>query len=126
MTEAGEAGALIAECCRRASVVHPGSCPGGPTGHVSGASGRPSASVRWSTIPSGSMPGRAYLFTNAISGMLRARATWKSCSPIGEVDERGLDAAAHVLGVAQIELEEDRVDVALDRALGDHERLGDG
>ena len=29
------------------------------------------------------MPGRSYLFTNAISGMLRARATWNSCSVCG-------------------------------------------
>ena len=29
------------------------------------------------------MPGRSYLFTNAISGIPRARATWKSCSVCG-------------------------------------------
>src|SRR4051794_19259666 len=45
--------------------------------------------------------------------------------PAGEIDQRGLDAAAHVLGVAQPEFEEDGVDVALDGALGDDEVLGD-
>ena len=54
-----------------------------PTGQVSGASGSSSASVRWSSISSGSMPGRSYLFTNAISGMPRARATRNSCSVCG-------------------------------------------
>jgi hypothetical protein len=45
-----------------------------------------------------------------------------------EEDERRLDARAEVLGglgVREVELEEDRVDVLLDRALCEYERLRD-
>ena len=44
---------------------------------------------------------------------------------VGEVDERGLHAPAEVLGARQPELQEDRVDVLLDGALGEEELLGD-
>ena len=63
--------------------ITPRNAPGMPTGHVSGASGSSSVSVRWSSISSGSKPGRSYLLTNASSGIPRARATWNSCSVCG-------------------------------------------
>src|SRR5919106_409245 len=44
---------------------------------------------------------------------------------LGEIDERGLHPPADVAGLAQPELEEDRVDVLLDRALRQHELVGD-
>src|ERR1700752_1413554 len=40
--------------------------------------------------------------------------------------QRGLDALADVLGVREPELQEDRVDVLLDRARGEKHGLGDG
>src|SRR5215203_6044266 len=50
-------------------------------------------------------------------GVLRGR--------VREVDQRRLDAPADVLRVAEIELGEDAVDVALDCTLGQHERSRD-
>src|SRR3954453_11643642 len=44
---------------------------------------------------------------------------------LGEEDERRLDALADLLDVGEVELEEDRVDVLLDGALGEDELLGD-
>src|SRR5690349_15823647 len=44
---------------------------------------------------------------------------------LGEVDQRRLDPAADLLGLAQPELQEDRVDVLLDCALREHELVGD-
>ena len=44
---------------------------------------------------------------------------------LGQEEQRRLDALADVLGVGQVELEEDRVDVLLDGALGEDERVGD-
>ena len=46
-----------------------------PTGQVAATGVRPSTLSMWSSISSGSRPGRSYLLTNVISGMLRARAT---------------------------------------------------
>ena len=43
----------------------------------------------------------------------------------GQEEQRRLDALADVLGVGEAELEEDRVDVLLDRPLGEDERVGD-
>src|SRR5881275_2555344 len=43
----------------------------------------------------------------------------------GQEHERGLHALAHVVRRRETELHEDRVDVLLDRALGEHERVGD-
>ena len=45
--------------------------------------------------------------------------------PVQE-EQSGLDPLTDVLGAGEAELGEDRVDVLLDRALGQHQRLGDG
>src|ERR1044071_9242031 len=44
----------------------------------------------------------------------------------GEIQQRCLDAAADALRFAKLKLREDRVDVALDRALRDDDALRDG
>src|ERR1700733_2752314 len=44
---------------------------------------------------------------------------------IGQVKQRRLDPPADVVGIAEVKLGEDRVDVFLNRPLGKHERLGD-
>ncbi len=53
----------------------PRKSPGIPTGHVAATGLSPSTDSMWSIISSGSRPGRSYLLTNVISGMLRACAT---------------------------------------------------
>src|SRR4051794_39051625 len=42
----------------------------------------------------------------------------------GQEQQSGLDAPAHIVGVRQVELHEDGVDVLLDCALGQEERFG--
>src|SRR5215203_4735918 len=63
------------------------------------------------------------------SGAPRTRAhmpIWAvSAGRVREVDQRGLHAAADILGVAEVELHEDAVDVALDRTLRQNERPRD-
>src|SRR6476660_4843235 len=44
---------------------------------------------------------------------------------VGEEDQRRLDALAHVVGLGEAELHEDRIDVLLDRPLGQDEGLRD-
>src|SRR3954469_24783130 len=44
---------------------------------------------------------------------------------VGQVDEGSLDAPADVGGLGEAEIEEDRVEVLLDGALGQHEIVGD-
>ena len=66
----------------------------------------------------------------AARGALRPRVACprRSCAlelVASEIEERGLHAQADVLRLAEVELQEDRVDVALDRALRDPEARGD-
>src|SRR6185295_19160696 len=48
-----------------------------------------------------------------------------SGSVAGQIEQRGLDAPVDVAVLGQPELDEDPVDVALDGAFGDLQRLGD-
>ena len=61
----------------------PRKSPGIPTGQVAATGAMPSTDSTWSSISSGSMPGRSYLLMNVRSGMPRARATSKSRSVCG-------------------------------------------
>src|ERR671936_2489901 len=59
------------------------------------------------------------------SRLLRDGLARRALVGLGEEQQRRLHPLGDVLGVGQIELEEDRVDVLLDGALREDERLGD-
>src|SRR6476661_2935562 len=67
--------------------------------------------------------------TRYVRMLMYIGAPLAGCRPtlplISQVEQCCLDAAAHILALAQAELEEDRVDVALDRALRDDKLVGD-
>ena len=61
----------------------------------------------------------------ALSGASEVPRRRQRIAALGQEQQRRLDAARDVGRPGEVELHEDRVDVLLDRALGEHERLGD-
>ena len=82
-----------------------------PTGQVAATGAMPSTDSTWSSISSGSMPGRSYLLMNVSSGMPRARATSKSRSVCGSTPRAAsssMTAASAALSTRSVSSEKSR------------------
>ena len=89
----------------------PRKSPGMPTGQVAATGAMPSTDSTWSSISSGSMPGRSYLLTNVRSGMPRARATSNSrrvCGSTPRAASSSMTAASAALSTRSVSSEKSR------------------
>src|SRR4029453_4266943 len=92
--------------------------PGAPDAGADDLDSKPARSnlaVRLSVSQAGPQPSRGVVGITSASGDVLFR----------KEDQGGLHPPADVRGVGEVELEEDRVDVLLDRALGQDELVGD-